>query len=586
MMREQILLVALNAKYIHSNPAVYALAACANALSDNVSIVEFTVNDRYEDLLGGILMRKPEVIGFSVYIWNVEFMKQLMEDIHRIAPQIRLMAGGPEASNDPETFLKWCELVMLGEGEKNFCRIAACIKSQTEIPLDDMEGIAYKKKADERDTAASPNELSEREGIAYSNIPGEAEVFNCKRAADEAEDTACKKEKLNTEDITQRKTEIIIHEPGPDSIPDMDQIPFLYDHPESFENRIIYYESGRGCPFRCSYCLSSLEKKVRYRSMDLVRSELQYFLDQNVKQVKFIDRTFNSSRERALEIWTYIKEHDNGLTNFHFEIGADLLTEEELQLLSGLRPGLVQLEIGIQTTHEPSMHAIRRTADNSRILRNVQRLRRAYNINLHTDLIAGLPYEDYMHFQKSFNDIYPLYADQLQLGFLKVLKGTDMYDRRYEYGLIYGSRQPYEIFATKWISYEEIVKLHRVCDAVELFYNSGMFRRSLKYLEQFFDSPFAMFASMADYLDRHHLAGVGIAVKKKYEILEAFGLEHGAEGLLREWIRFDRMLHTHQSRRMTAREAFSWPDGEECCEFDYTKIHPVTGEAAYRVIKW
>ena len=215
--------------------------------------------------------------------------------------------------------------------------------------------------------------------------------------------------------------------------------------------------------------------------MDHVREELRYFLDQKVKQVKFIDRTFNSSSRRALEIWTFIKDHDNGVTNFHFEIGADLLTEDELQLLSTLRPGLVQLEIGIQSTHEPTMQAIHRTADNSRIFHNVRQLRRAYNINLHTDLIAGLPYEDYIHFQKSFNDIYPLYADQLQLGFLKVLKGTEMYERRQEYGLIYSSRQPYEIFATKWISYEEIAKLHRVCDAVELFYNSRMFRRSLQY---------------------------------------------------------------------------------------------------------
>ncbi len=523
MSEKQILLVAINAKYIHSNPAVYSLAACANALCGNTALAEFTINDRYEDILRGILKRKPEVIGFSVYIWNVELMKMLMEDIHRIAPQIRLMAGGPEASNDPETYLTGCGRVMLGEWEKNFRRIAVCIKQNKDIPLGEMEGIAYK---DPR---------------------------------------------------------IIIRKPGPESIPEMDRIPFLYDQMDAFENRIIYYESSRGCPFRCSYCLSSLEKKVRYRSMDLVRRELQYFLDRKVKQVKFVDRTFNSCPERSLEIWTYIKDHDNGITNFHFEIGADLLTDEELQLLSTLRPGLVQLEIGIQTTFEPAMKAIRRTADNSRIFSNVRRLRRAYNINLHTDLIAGLPYEDYVHFQKSFNDIYPLYADQLQLGFLKVLKGTDLYAHRREYSLVFASRQPYEIYATKWISYEEISDLHRVCDAVELFYNSRMFRRSLKYLEQFFTSPFAMFLSIADYLDANHLAGVGIPVKKKYDILEAFGLEHGAGSQLCSWICFDRMLHTHQSRRMTAQETFSWPWGEETYIFDYTEMHPVTGEAAYRV---
>ncbi len=319
--------------------------------------------------------------------------------------------------------------------------------------------------------------------------------------------------------------------------------------------------------------------------MDMVKSELQYFLDQKVKQVKFIDRTFNSSSKRALEIWTYIKEHDNGVTNFHFEIGADLLTKEELKLLSVLRPGLIQLEIGIQTTHEPTMEAIHRTADNSRILSNVKLLRKAYNINLHTDLIAGLPYEDYERFKKSFNDIYPLYADQLQLGFLKVLKGTDMYDHRDEYGLIFSSRQPYEIFATKWISYEEIARLHRVCDAVELFYNSQMFRHSLKYLEQFFPSYFDMFDAMADYLNRHGLAGIGISVRKKYEILENFGLLNGANKEIRLWINFDRMLHIHQSRRMNARETFPWSDGDKTYEFDYTRMHPVTGEAAYSIIE-
>ncbi len=522
MSKEQILLVAINAKYIHSNPAVYSLAAYANEVSNNVSLVEFTINDRYEDVLQGILMRKPQVIGFSIYIWNVEWMKQLIEDIHRIAPEIRLMAGGPEATNDPETYLNWCELVMLGEGECNFRRIATCIKDNEQIPLDEMDGIAYKNP------------------------------------------------------------ELTIHKPGPKSILNMDEIPFLYTRLEQFENRIIYYESSRGCPFNCSYCLSSLEKKVRYRSIDIVYSELQYFLDQKVKQVKFIDRTFNSSSKRAIEIWSYIKEHDNGITNFHFEIGADLLTENELYLLSTMRPGLVQLEIGIQTTYEPTMEAIHRTSDNKKIFNNVLALRKAYNINLHTDLIAGLPYEDYERFKKSFNDIYPLYADQLQLGFLKVLKGTDMYDHRNEYGLIFSSRQPYEIFATKWISYEKIAHLHRICDAVELFYNSQMFRHSLKYLENYFESPFAMYEAVADYLNRRKLEGVGISIQKKYEILEDFGIENGAKEPWRLWIHFDKMLHTHQSRRMTAREVFSWPDGEMTYIFDYTKMHPVTGEATYR----
>ncbi|MCR4924352.1 MAG: B12-binding domain-containing radical SAM protein [Lachnospiraceae bacterium] len=524
MSKKQILLVALNAKYIHSNPAVYSLAAYANQISNNVGIAEYTINDRYEDILRGILMKRPEVIGFSVYIWNAELMKELIEDINKIAPKIRLMAGGPEAGNDPESYLRFCELVMIGEGEENFRQIALSIKDGKEIPLEKMQGIAY-KNPDLR---------------------------------------------INTGD--------------PDLFLDMDKIPFLYQDLQAFENRIIYYESSRGCPFNCSYCLSSIEKRVRYRSMDIVKSELQFFLDKKVKQVKFVDRTFNSLRKRAIEIWSYIKEHDNGVTNFHFEIGADLLEEEELQLLSDMRPGLVQLEIGIQTTNEPTLEAIHRSADNSRIFHNVKALRKAFNINLHTDLIAGLPFEGYATFKKSFNDIYPLYADQLQLGFLKVLKGTDIYAKRFDYGLIYASRQPYEVFATKWISYEEMAKLHRVCDSLELFYNSGMFRHSLRYLEDYFESPFDMFESIADYMQEEKLWGLGLSVKRKYELLEDFGLKHGAGGNWSLWICFDQMLHTHSSRRMKAKKQFSWMEGDKTYLFDYEKIHPVTGEASYSLL--
>ncbi len=526
----KILLVALNAKYIHSNPAVFSLAAFANENGgEAVEIAEFTINDRYEDILGGILKERPDMIGFSVYIWNAEMMKQLAEDIHKIYPDICMFAGGPEASNDWKTYLNWCNFVLIGEGEKNFRIVADCMRNSKVIPKESMQGIAYIDKAGN----------------------------------------------------------YILHEPGLESAVEMDKVPFLYNRLELFENRIIYYESSRGCPFRCSYCLSSIEKSVRYRSMDIVLKELKYFLDKKVKQVKFIDRTFNSSKKRALQIWKYLKENDNGVTNFHFEIGADLLSDEEIELLSTLRPGLVQLEIGIQSTNTDTMSAIHRTADNKKLLSNVARLRKAYNINLHTDLIAGLPFEDYESFKRSFNDIYPLYADQLQLGFLKVLKGTEMFERAEEYGLIYSSKQPYEVFASKWLSYEENAHLHRVCDAVELFYNSQLFRHSLKYLEDFFESPFAMFDSLADYLDRERLAGVGISAKKKYSILGEFAREHCGSDIemFMTVLKFDEMLHMHQSRRMSAEETFKFPDGVRKLRFDYTNMQPVTREFAYEVVE-
>ncbi len=520
MKQEQILLVALNAKYIHSNPAIYSLAAYANEVTENVILAEYTINDRYEDVLFGILEKNIGVIGFSVYIWNADFMQKIMEDIHKIKPEWHLLAGGPEATNDWETYLQWCDGVMLGEGEENFRRIAKAVWQEQEIPWDTLEGVAYEKDR-------------------------------------------------------QR----LVREPGVTSMTSMDEIPFLYNQLEPFENRIIYYESSRGCPFRCSYCLSSIEKKVRYRSMEIVLKELQYFLDKQVKQVKFIDRTFNSSSQRALQIWTYLKEHDNGITNFHFEIGADLLTEEEIALLKTLRPGLVQLEIGIQSTSEKTMDVIHRTTDNQKLFRNVRALREAYNINLHTDLIAGLPYEDYQRFQQSFNDIYPLYADQLQLGFLKVLKGTDMYDHREEYGLLYASHQPYEVFSTKWLTYEENMKLHKVCDAVELFYNAQILRYSLKYMENYFSSPYEMFQKLAEYLEENGYLGIGIATKKKYEMIEDFGVGHGLPPEFLQYVKFDKMLHTHQSRRMSATETFLFDGKEKTYRFDYTQMHPVTGEA-------
>jgi len=523
MQPKKILLVALNAKYIHSNPAVYSLAAYANrGLTKLISLIELTINDRYEDILSGILSRKAGIIGFSVYIWNADLMQRVMADIHAIAPEVILMAGGPEASNDPETYLQWCQGVFLGEGEQNMRRIAGWVAAGEPIHWEEMEGVAFCEKND-----------------------------------------------------------VTIHEPGPDSITSMDEIPFLYDELSPFENRIIYYESSRGCPFRCSYCLSSIDKRVRYRSMEIVLRELQFFLDKKVKQVKFIDRTFNSNWHRSLEIWQYLKDHDNGVTNFHFEIGADLLKEEEIALLQSLRPGLVQLEIGIQSTCEKTMDMIHRTTDNQKLFENVKALRKNYNINLHTDLIAGLPCEDYDRFRKSFDDIYPLDADQLQLGFLKVLKGTDMYDHREEYGLIYSSYQPYEVFATKWLTYEENMHLHKVCDAVELFYNSQMFRHSLKAMLPSFAGPFAMYEALAEYLADHHLAGIGLSTKKKFEIMSDFGREHDLPAEFYTYLKFDEMLHMHQSRRMSAVETFVFPDGTRTLRFDYTRMHPVTAEAYY-----
>ena len=266
---------------------------------------------------------------------------------------------------------------------------------------------------------------------------------------------------------------------------DLSSIPFIYKDLSEFKNRIIYYESSRGCPFSCSYCLSSIDKKLRFRDTETVKKELQFFIDNKVPQVKFVDRTFNCKHDHAMAIWKYINEHDNGVTNFHFEISADLLREEELQEMSTMRPGLIQLEIGVQSTNPDTIKAIHRTMDFEKLKGIVDRIHSFGNIHQHLDLIAGLPYEDYDSFRHSFNDVYALKPQQLQLGFLKVLKGSHMMEMCREYGIVYKTQEPYEVLSTKWLDYDHVLKLKTVENMVEVYYNSGQFQNTLEYLSNF-----------------------------------------------------------------------------------------------------
>lgn len=531
---KKIDLVAVNAKFIHSNPAVYSLSRYAGGEACGIQIREYTINNRYEDVLYGILSDKPDVIAFSVYIWNADQIIELMRDIKIIYEQedrdLMLIAGGPEASFDSKRFLEYCDCVILGEGEKTFKKIVDAIQ--------ESEGPVAQYCLDK---------IKDISGIA---------------------------------------TQDFLHPFIGNDAADMDAIPFLYDELSPFENRIIYYESSRGCPFRCTYCLSSIDRRVRYRNLDTVLAELKYFLDHKVLQVKFVDRTFNSSSKRAIRIWQFIKDYDNGITNFHFEIGADLLGEEEIELLSSLRPGLVQLEIGIQSTNPQTLEIIQRVTDNEKLFKNVAALRKAWNINLHTDLIAGLPFEDLKSFAKSFNDIYPLMADQLQLGFLKVIKGTLMEARAKEYGLVYSSKQPYEILFTKWLSIEDNILLHEICDVVDAFYNSNCFRHSLDYLLKGFESPFAMYQALAQKLEEMGLEKVGLSNAKRIEILSALGKECNINPkLLDSYLELDRLLHMHKSRKMQASYKLEFEDGLYQCDFDYSYINPVTGQARYSLKK-
>ena len=460
----KILLVACNAKYIHSNLAVYDLQAYASDYADHIVLKEYTINQQKDDIMRDIYLEHPDVECVSCYIWNLSFVKELMADLIKILPGVDFWAGGPEVSYDAEKFLtenSEFKGVMVGEGEETFKELAGYYVEKNPQDLKNMTGICY------------------------------------------------------------RDGDQIIHN-GWRQIMDLSSIPFIYKDLSEFKNRIIYYESSRGCPFSCSYCLSSIDKKLRFRDTETVKKELQFFIDNKVPQVKFVDRTFNCKHDHAMAIWKYINEHDNGVTNFHFEISADLLREEELQEMSTMRPGLIQLEIGVQSTNPDTIKAIHRTMDFEKLKGIVDRIHSFGNIHQHLDLIAGLPYEDYDSFRHSFNDVYALKPQQLQLGFLKVLKGSHMMEMCREYGIVYKTQEPYEVLSTKWLDYDHVLKLKTVENMVEVYYNSGQFQNTLEYLENFFQDAFSIYERLGSFYMEKGYGDVSHTRMRRYEILLEF----------------------------------------------------------------
>ena len=460
----KILLVACNAKYIHSNLAVYDLQAYASDYADHIVLKEYTINQQKDDIMRDIYLEHPDVVCVSCYIWNLSFVKELMADLIKILPGADFWAGGPEVSYDAEKFLtenSEFKGVMVGEGEETFKELAGYYVEKNPQDLKDMTGICY------------------------------------------------------------RDGDQIIHN-GWRQIMYLSSIPFIYKDLSEFKNRIIYYESSRGCPFSCSYCLSSIDKKLRFRDTETVKKELQFFIDNKVPQVKFVDRTFNCKHDHAMAIWKYINEHDNGVTNFHFEISADLLREEELQEMSTMRPGLIQLEIGVQSTNPDTIKAIHRTMDFEKLKGIVDRIHSFGNIHQHLDLIAGLPYEDYDSFRHSFNDVYALKPQQLQLGFLKVLKGSHMMEMCREYGIVYKTQEPYEVLSTKWLDYDHVLKLKTVENMVEVYYNSGQFQNTLEYLENFFQDAFSIYERLGSFYMEKGYGDVSHTRMRRYEILLEF----------------------------------------------------------------
>ena len=501
----RVLLIAVNAKYIHSNPAVYSLRAYAQAaLGDQpevgIEIAEYTINQNTENILADIYRHRPDIAAFSCYIWNWNTIQELLPELPKLLPDTKLWLGGPEVSFHAEKILaQYTQLtgIMVGEGEETFTQLV-------------------------RFYHAPKGQLQDIPGLV----------------------------------LPQGRTQ-------PRELTDMSKLPFLYEDLGKFQNRIIYYESQRGCPFRCAYCLSAIDKSVRLRDIETVKKELQYFLDHKVSQVKFIDRTFNCNAAHALAIWRYLLENDNSVTNFHFEIAADLMTEDELEVLKQMRPGLIQLEIGVQSTNEQTLHAINRYMSLEHLRQVVDKIHSFHNIHQHLDLIAGLPYEDYDSFVTSFNDVYAMRPQQLQLGFLKVLKGSPIEEKAEEYGIVYNSRPPYEVLYSRWIPYDDVLRLKGIEEMVELYYNSCQFTHTLPVLEKEFSSPFALYEALSQYYEEKGYYINTPARAYRYQVLLEFAQQKAParSELYAQLLTFDMYLREN----LKSRPAFAlcWQQGEE-----------------------
>ena len=480
-LKMKVVLTALNAKFIHSNLAIYSLKSYAkqrlDKLKEDVEIflAEYTINQPFDQILQNLYEMQPDFLGFSCYLWNISMVKNLVREYRKLDSKVKIWLGGPEVSFDPLDCLyelPQLDGIMIGEGEETFSQLLEYYHSDnTEKSLSEIEGIAFWTRTDKKE--AMPILTRPREVLSFQELPFPYS--------------------------TEKKTGL-----------------------SHLEHRIIYYESGRGCPFSCSYCLSSVDKTVRFRDWERVKEELQFFLDEKVPQVKFVDRTFNCNKEHTMRIWRFIKEKDNGITNFHFEIAGDILDEEEIELLNSMRAGLVQLEIGVQSFNPKTLAAIGRKMNLERIKEVTKKLHEGRKVHQHLDLIAGIPYEDLFSFRQSFNGVYAMKPDQLQLGFLKVLKGSPLQKRIEEYGIVAQSCSPYEVLYTKWLSYKDIIQLKRIEEMVEVYYNSSQFMTTMKYLLHFFCDAYTMYEMIAKFYEKQRLEGQKQSRIKQYEILFEF----------------------------------------------------------------
>ena len=591
----RFLLCGINAKYIHSNLAIFSLKAYADRKKipgAEIILKEYTINNYVEDILQDLYEAKADIIIFSCYIWNISFVRELAAELKKVSPEVKIWAGGPEVSYAANKFLMEnpaFDLIMQGEGEEVFselirltveekCRIKDVYKQseskkvlseivEKRYSIERKQAVKEEKDIEDKHFAGEDNvyptnyidmsKLQKLQGIAVRDFLGEAALGNA-------------------ESNIGNKTKII--NTGFATLMDMDTIPFVYEDFHLFEHKILYYETSRGCPFCCSYCLSSVDKTVRFRSLPIVKKELDAFLEAKVPQVKFVDRTFNCNRQRAIDIWSYLVEHDNGITNFHFEISSDLLGEEELELFAKMRPGLIQLEIGVQSTNGETVDAIHRHMDLDKLFHYVDRVHELGNIHQHLDLIAGLPYENYERFGCSFDDLYAHEPDQLQLGFLKVLKGTMMEEEVKKYSILYRNQPPYEVLGTKWLFYDEIILLKGVEELVELYYNSGQYTLTLKYAVPFFESPFRFYEMFSAWYRGKGYHKLNHNRLEKYNILREFLREHIDEN---EWDTLDEIMLYDMYLRENVKGRPAWAKDTAQYKKEWKALYREQGEKLF-----
>lgn len=508
----KFLLVGINAKYIHTNPALFCLKAYADKYLEcnnaTIEIAEYTINQQTEDIVRDIVSKKADFVGFSSYIWNIEEVKKVSSALSKILPKTYIWLGGPEVSFNPDSLLSempYLAGIMIGEGEETF-----------------KELVRYYSNGLKEE---SGNDLSEINGIAF------------------------------IKDESTFKTHV-------GGCIDLNKLPFIYEDLSYFKDKIIYYESSRGCPFYCAYCLSSVDKQLRFKEIDKVKEELRVFIDAKVPMVKFVDRTFNCNQKRTIELLQFLRDTDNGVTTFHFEIAGDILSEEECAILETLRVGLVQLEIGVQSTNEKTLEAINRKTDLNKLRTNAVRLIKGKNIHIHLDLIAGLPYEDLESFKCSFNDVFSLRPNELQLGFLKMLYGTSMNDMKDEHEIVSDSYSPYEVLSTKYLSYDDICILKKVEEMLELYYNSGQFKNSVEFLLSKEKSAFLFFEKLATFYEEKGYLTLQSSRTKRYEILLNYVCrEYPTEELyFRDLLTYDFYLREKAKSRPDFSNAYDYED--------------------------